>query len=145
MPPQRMPCHPGNNEKWRKGDKQTHTHSNSHTYTYSQRERQLIHTTFIFQRRKLVYYHKTSCWMRRTRRRRLQPNGRMLATAARAGGWGRGGRVMRKSRVVNLCDNILCETFLFLVQRELQRSTAQGRLPHPRRAGERRAGVLGSL
>lgn len=33
----------------------------------------------------------------------------------------RGWRVMRKSRVVNLCDNILCETFLFLVQREQQR------------------------
>lgn len=35
---------------------------------------------------------------------------------------------MRKSRVVNLGDNILCETFLFLVQRELQRQ--QGRATH---------------
>lgn len=79
--------------------------------------------------------------MRRTRRRRrrLQPNGRMLATAARAGDWG--GRVMRKSRVVNLCDNILCETFLFLVQRELQRSTEHGaRTPPTPTPGRRETG-----
>lgn len=50
-----------------------------------------------------------------------------MACRARAtGGW----RVMRKSRVVNLGDNILCETFLFLVQRELQRQ--QGRTTHSR-------------
>lgn len=59
---------------------------------------------------------------------------------------------MRKSRVVNLCDNILCETFLFLVQRELQRSTEHGArrkdASHTHAGQERdrrQAGVLGSL
>lgn len=45
---------------------------------------------------------------------------------------------MRKSRVVNLCDNILCETFLFLVQRELQRSTEHGARTPPTPASGRR-------
>lgn len=146
MPPQRMPCHPGNNEKWRKGDKQTHIQTHTQTATlplaHLQSEKDSSYTQHLYfsgESSYIIIKQVAGCDARGEPETATE---REDACQSRSRGLGRG-RVMRKSRVVNLCDNILCETFLFLVQRELQRSMAQGRLSHPRRAGERQARLAG--